>query len=235
MNRLKLLQCFLFIFVSVSIHAQISVSTDTAYYQGFRKNKPEQCYTNVLITNTDTINSVTAYWSKTNDHFLSGWSGLMLMDNLAVYLYDTTWHLFTLSPGQAINLTVIMNTTAAAVDGCSDATITIHESGVPNGKTIFYQYCTWPTATANVDTNPDIVIYPNPVMNNHVKINLNSNEVSGIQLLNSMGQLIESFNLPLSTREMDLRFKQTLNAGCYILQLLNSEGNMIKRSKLLVE
>lgn len=234
MKRLKIILSFYFLMQCMSLHAQISVSMDTAYYQGFRKNKPDHCYTNVLVTNTDTVNSVTAYWSKSNDHFESGWSGLMLMDDFAVYPYDTTWRLLTLGPGQTNNLTVFMNTTSTAVDGCSDATITIHESGLPIGKTIFYKYCTWPTATANFETNSDIVIYPNPILNNHVNIKLNDVEVTDLQLLNSLGQVVETYRQPVTTNEMDIYFKQTLKAGCYIIQLMNSGGSILHRSKLLV-
>lgn len=222
----------LFVIASIVCNAQLTLSADTAFYNGFNKAKFDYCYSIIWIKNTDLVNPINCTWQKTNENFLTGWSGSALTADNIDYPYQSTPNTITLAPGDSSYFTVFMKTLPTSLDGCSDITLTLTSIGLPAPKNIVFQYCTWPTSVNEIESDEMAIVYPNPFQENiHIQTNFHS--IHSIQLFNLMGQLIEEFKQISSANNIELNPSIELAPGNYLIKFLDQDNHVIGKSKLI--
>lgn len=104
-----------------------------------------------------------------------------------------------------------------------------------NGQssTVWYQktpIAVNPTGIADV-AEEDFMVYPNPVAaNGTLQLSRAMDADESIQLFDTQGRMVESINASTSSVSLD-----GMNAGIYILKILNGNGQSISTQKLIVQ
>lgn len=73
-------------------------------------------------------------------------------------------------------------------------------------------------------------VYPNPA-SEVINFTIDYNKASSVQMMDITGRVIETVNFNLNNAQVDVR---NYNAGVYLYQVLNNEGQVVKTGKVTV-
>ena len=73
-------------------------------------------------------------------------------------------------------------------------------------------------------------VYPNPA-SDLINFAIDYNKATAVKMMDITGRVIETVNFNLNNAQVDVR---NYNAGIYMYQVLDNEGNIVKAGKVTV-
>lgn len=142
---------------------------------------------------------------------------------------NQNWLIPSITNG-SFNSTVKLTTTANTTGSLRSATITVSGNGI-DSKLISVRQASIPTIINNLSEPNVIILYPNPIKSClHVIVDEKYIENSKIDIINSIGELVGSYKLMSTDKEINL---QHLSKGIYVVVI--SKNNLRKFSQTVVK
>jgi hypothetical protein len=193
---------------------------------------------NAYITNL-TGNMLAVNWKVTATDFPSDWvSSLSMCDNHICYTNGTgvmwngtsgtQFHSGDYGPHGTGDFHLV-NNFSGTITGTHYVTVTIADSGSSFSKTTTFIIKHAATGvTTVVKSDDDVIIYPNPAVND---VNIIFSENAGIKTIaiyNIIGKAINVYKVSGNSANLGI---DNLPAGVYFLRLLNGDGNLVATRK----
>ncbi len=91
-------------------------------------------------------------------------------------------------------------------------------------------YTLFNTLTEIEKAAQSLSVYPNPA-SEVINFSIDYNKASSVQIMDITGRVIETVNFNMNNAQVDVR---NYNAGIYLYQVLNNEGQIVKTGKVTV-
>lgn len=103
------------------------------------------------------------------------------------------------------------------------------------GGIITYKILSGITTSVETDNFNNLNLFPNPVkIGSNITIQNSENNISKIKIIDQTGKLVDSQSVT-SSENINFEISNSLNAGVYIIQASDVNGNIINTNKIVVE